>query len=140
MAYVAGFSTDLEVVEVMYHSLHTQVAAQVAGERRATAAATQRFRRSFMFGFAQRVGVLLQAARRAAEEDVGPNPNLESVPALLERTRRVDAFLHESVGRVRAARSPAGAEVGGWRAGAAAADGADVGRRRLPGRRALGPG
>jgi hypothetical protein len=138
-AYVAGYTIDLDVVEVMYHSLHAQMAAQMAGERRSTAAATQRFRRSFMFGFADRVGRLLSETRRAVEHDAPATSSGTSAPAVPERVVRVEEFMAESFGRVRTARSPAGAELRGWSAGAAAADGVDVGRRRLPGRRAIGP-
>ena len=139
VAYVAGYSIDLDVVEVMYESLHAQMAAQMVGERRATAAATQRFRRSFMFGFADRVGALLSETRRVVERDAPPPPAGSTAPAVQDRERRVEEFLQESFGRVRAARSSAGAELGGWSAGAAAADGVDVGRTRLRGRRAIGP-
>lgn len=138
-AYVAGSAIDLDVVEVMYQSLHAQMAAQMANERRSTAAATQRFRRSFMFGFADRVGRLLSETRRVVEQDAPAAPSGTSSPAVLDRSRRIDDFLEQSFGRVRTARTSAGAELHGWSAGAAAADGVDVGRRRIPGRRAIGP-
>jgi hypothetical protein len=138
-AYVAGYAIDLDVVEVMYQSLHAQMAAQMANERRSTAAATQRFRRSFMFGFADRVGRLLTETRRVVEQQSSPIRRGASTPAVPERSQRVDEFLEQSFGRVRAARSSAGAELRGWNAGAAAADGVDVGRRRIPGRLAIGP-
>ena len=60
--------------------------------------------------------------------------------AIVDRSRRVDEFAKESFGRVRAARAPGPAQANGWRAGAEAADRADVGRARLAGRRALGSG
>ena len=112
----------------------------MARERRSTAAATQRFRRSFMFGFADRTGKLLQETRRVVEADEPVDSAASQLPALAERTKRVDAFVNESFGRVRAARASVGAEMGGWTAGSNAAAGADVGRQRLRGRRALGPG
>jgi hypothetical protein len=138
-AYVAGYAVDLDVVEVMYQSLHAQMAAQMANERRSTAAATQRFRRSFMFGFADRIGRLLSETRRVVEQDAPTTPSGTTAPALPDRTRRVEEFLEESFGRVRTARTSAGAELRGWSAGAAAAEGVDVGRRRFSGRRAIGP-
>ena len=63
VAYVAGYASDLDVVEVMYTSLHAQAASQMAVERRSTAAATQRFRRSFLFGYADRVAKSFDEAR-----------------------------------------------------------------------------
>lgn len=140
VAYVAGFESDLDVIELMYSSLHAQASSRMAAERRGTAAATQRFRRSFLFGYAERIAAVLAESRRAAESAAtraGGSPNS---PALLERRRRVEEFAAESFGRVRKARAPGAATEAGWRAGASAADRADVGRARLAGRRALGKG
>jgi hypothetical protein len=92
-----------------------------------------------MFGFADRVGRLLTETRRVVEQQSSPTRRGTSTPAVPERSQRVDEFLEQSFGRVRAARSSAGAELRGWNAGAAAADGVDVGRRRIPGRLAIGP-
>jgi hypothetical protein len=138
-----GTLGDLDVVEVMYTSLHSQAASQMAAQRRATAAATQSYRRAFLFGYADRVATSFDEVRSAAEV-ASPTP----VPvdgggrslARLERTRRVDEFIAQRFGRVRTARSAAGAEVRGWSAGSVAAERADLGRRRVDGRRALGPG
>ncbi len=141
VAHVAGFASDLDIVELMYHSLHGQAASQMAAERRATAAATQRFRRSFLFGYADRMGVLLADSRRDAEADVAERVGLAGTEVeLVERSRRVEEFAKESFGRVRTARAAGAAQEHGWRAGVAAADRADVGRARLAGRRALGKG
>ena len=143
VAYVAGRSSDLDLVEVMYTSLHAQAAARMAMERRATAAATQRHRRSFLFGYADRVAKSFDDARRDARVDApereGVDPAGRSL-ARLERLDQVDRFVAERFGRVRAARSSAGAEVGGWTAGSEAAERADLGRKRVEGRRSLGPG
>ena len=143
VAYVAGFDSDLDAVELMYHSLHGQAAGQMADIRRSTPAATQRFRRSFLFGYADRMGQLLSEARADVESSGsssgGPSSNTVGL-ALRERGALIDEFAERSFGRVRAARAPGAAQVTGWRAGAAAASRADVGRVRLAGRRALGRG
>ena len=142
VAYVAGFESDLDTIELMYHSLHGQAAGQMADIRRSTPAATQRFRRSFLFGYADRMGQLLANARSGVEaRGSRVEGSVDSVElALLERAALVDEFADRSFGRVRAARAPGAAQATGWRAGAAAASGADVGRTRLVGRRALGRG
>ena len=143
VAYVAGFDTDLDAVELMYHSLHGQAAGQMAEIRRSTPAATQRFRRSFLFGYADRMCQLLAEARADVESkrSASGGPTSEVVAlALRERGARIDEFAKQSFGRVRAARAPGAAQVTGWRAGAAAAGRADVGRARFAGRRALGRG
>lgn len=141
IAYVAGFEPDLDVIEVMYHSLHGQASTQMASQRRSTAAATQRFRRSFLFGYADRLSELLAESVRVAETAAATSSGgSDLAPALLERRRRVESFVTERFGRVRSARAPGAAQQGGWVAGAAAAERADVGRARLAGRRALGRG
>jgi hypothetical protein len=143
IAYVAGHTSDLDVVEVMYTSLHSQAASQMASERRATSAATQRYRRAFLFGYADRVAASFDEVRRAAEA-ASPTPMAADAGghalARLERGRRVDDFVGQRFGRVRRARSAAGADVTGWNAGSVAAERADLGRRRVDGRRALGSG
>jgi hypothetical protein len=143
VAYVAGHSSDLDVVEVMYTSLHSQASLRMAAERRSTAAATQRYRRSFLFGYADRVAQSLEDVRRVAEasSDVavvvdGTGRSL----ARLERGHRVEEFISQRFGRVRRARTSAGAELGGWSDGSHAAEGADLGRSRLKDRRSLGRG
>ncbi len=144
VAHVAGHVSDLDVVELMYHSLHAQAAARVASQRRATPAATQRYRRSFLFGYADRMAVLLADTRRDAEASIVSAATDASATtaeiAIIDRSRRVDEFAKESFGAVRAARAPGPAQANGWRAGVDAADRADVGRARLAGRRALGAG
>jgi hypothetical protein len=138
VAYVAGFAAELDLVGVMYHSLHEQAATQMASIRRSTAAATQRFRRSFLFGYADRMGQLLADTRSDAEAAASVAPSSSVAVALRERGERIDEFASRTFGRVRTARSPSAAQAGGWKAGASAADRADVGRARLAGRKALG--
>jgi hypothetical protein len=143
VAYVAGHVSDLDLVEVMYTSLHAQAAAQMALERRATPAATQRHRRSFLFGYADRVAKSFDEVRAAAQAGSSTPVPVDATGrslARLERVERVEEFLGRRFGRVRTARSSAGAELGGWNAGSAAAAQADLGRQGVAGRRSLGPG
>ncbi len=143
VAYVAGHTSDLELVEVMYTSLHAQAAAQMASERRSTPSATQRHRRSFLFGYADRVAKSFDEVRANAQASAATPVTVDGSGrplARLERTRQVDEFVSARFGRVRTARSSAGAELGGWSAGSAAAERADLGRQRVQGRRSLGPG
>jgi hypothetical protein len=116
----------------------------MASQRRSTAAATQRFRRSFLFGYAERMSLLLEESRRDVEESAGGDETSGTVAAnalaLQERSSRVDDFLERSFGRTRAARAAGMATTTGWAAGYQAAERADVGRARLAGRRAIGKG
>ena len=143
VAHVAGFVDDVEVVEVLYNGLHAQASAQMAAQRRGTAAATQRFRRSFLFGFADRIRVVLAETQRQEEHRSAvdaPVTHEGRALALRRRAAAVDEFADAVFGRVRAARRPAAAAVAGWQAGEQAASRADIGRRRLDGRRSIGPG
>jgi len=142
-AFVAGFHEDLDAVVVLYDSLHRQAATQMAAARGRTAASTQRWRRSFLFGYAERIGELLRSARRDAEAAAAPSHQGGAAGvalALRARRTRVEEFTARSFPRVSAASRPAPAGPAGWERGRSAADGADLGRRRLTGRLALGRG
>lgn len=141
VALVAGFGDDLDMTLVLYESLHLQAAGQLATIRRSTAAATQRWRRSFLFGFASRVGDLLGTAKRHADADAQVNgPSGSLLPDLPGRADQVRQFAARSFGRVVKASAPAAANAGGWAEGHRAAGGVDIGRTRLGGRRALESG
>jgi hypothetical protein len=142
VAILAGRTSDLDLVEVLYASLHTQVAAQMAGLRRGTGAATQRERRSFLFGFADRIGEILEESRTRAEAAAQSSSHGGAAMALVVRERReeVDEFATESWGRVRSASRPARVAPDGYGRGSDAAEHADVGRVRLSGRGAIGTG
>jgi Protein of unknown function (DUF2786) len=136
-AMVAGFATDLDAVVVLYESLHLQAAAQMAAVRRATPAATQRWRRAFLFGFAARIGEMLRTVRHRAETGTGAEVG-SRLPDLPARAERVRAYAATAFGRVVSAAAPSPALADGWDHGHRAAEGVDIGRPRLPQRRALG--
>lgn len=137
-AHVAGFRTDLDAVRVLYDSLHRQAAAQMAGQRGRTAASTQRWRRAFLFGFAERVGELLRTVRTDVETSAGGAG--ATALALRARRERVREHTARSFPRVTTAARPAPSGGHGWHRGRAAADRADLGRPRVGARRALGRG
>ncbi len=143
IAVLAGYDADLDVTALLYESLHLQAAAQMARVRRATPAATQRWRRSFLFGYAARVDELLADAGASTTETRRRPPTLfddAAVPARLERAGRVRAFAADSFGRVVTARPAAPATKTGWHHGQRAAGAADLGRPRVRARRALDRG
>lgn len=139
-AIVAGFASDLDVIRVLYESLHTQAASQMAAIRRPTGAATQRWRRAFLFGFATRVGELLTAARREATATTRATAGTSALPDLPARADQARRFLEASFDRVVAASRSAPASAAGWQQGHRAAGRADLGRSRLDTRPALGRG
>lgn len=138
VAFVAGFRSDLDTTELLYNSLHTQASSRMAGERRATGAATQQWRRSFLFGFADEIRQMLTKSADQAQRHV--HPASSALPALRARDRRVAEFSRQRFGRVGAARRPRPAIATGWEAGRRAAARADLGRRRVGGLRAIGRG
>jgi hypothetical protein len=141
VAIAAGFRSDLDVVEVLYNSLHQQAASQMARERRGTPAATQRFRSSFLFGFAEEISQTLKDTQAvAADSSSSVDDSGQRVLAVLSRNARIDDFAATAFGRVRTARAPSAAHAGGWDAGSVAASRADVGRSKLSGRRGIGRG
>jgi hypothetical protein len=137
-AIVAGFRRDLDLVHVLFTSLHAQAAAQMAALRRSTPAATQRWRRSFLFGFAARIAELLAAARHEAEAAAAASGTL--LPDVTSRADQVHRFLASSFDRVVAAPRSAPAAAAGWQHGHRAAASVDLGRARLAGRPQIGPG
>jgi hypothetical protein len=136
---VAGFVGDLDAIGVLYESLHLQAAARMARIRRSTAASTQRWRRSFLFGFAARTSELLGEARREAEHGAAAGGR-SAVPDRLSRAQQVRAYADREFGRVVAASAPRPAARDGWIDGHRAASSVDLGRPRVVGRRAIGPG
>ncbi|MGA9278285.1 DUF2786 domain-containing protein [Ilumatobacter sp.] len=141
VATLAGRRADLAVVEMMYASLHQQVASKMAELRGATGASTQRQRRAFLFGFSNRIGELLAETRANVESSAAESDGTDTTAIVLrERRARVDAFAQESWGRVRSASAPSAVLADGFARGVAAAERVDVGRTRLGGRRSLGRG
>jgi hypothetical protein len=149
VAVVAGFDADLVVTALLYESLHIQAASQMATTKLSTPAATQRWRRSFLFGYSRRIGEMLDASRNQAATPRAPAANpptlfdhtgSPSTPDLLARAARVKAFAKEAFGPVRTARAVRPATAKGWSDGHRAAGAADIGRSRLGTRRALGRG
>lgn len=139
-ALLAGFDDDLRSTRMFYESLHTQAAGQMASIRKATPAATQRFRRSFLFGYAARVGELLGASANARQRPAAETAADSLLPDVLERRTRVEAYAATAFGRVHAARPATPAIAAGFDHGHAAAGRADLGRRRLHGRPQLDRG
>jgi hypothetical protein len=138
VALVAGFASDLDTTEVLYTSLHAQASSRMAAERRSTGAATQRWRRSFLLGYADQVGRMLQRTHEAAAR--GAHPARAMLPALRARERQVADYARTAFGRVVSARPASAATFTGWQAGQTAASRADVGRRVVGAVRAIGAG
>jgi hypothetical protein len=134
IATVVGGRADLDAVELLFTSLLLQVAQGLAAaERTAGPGSSPRtFRRAFLLGYAHRIGERLQEARRRATADAEEERGVDLLPVLRSRREAVDAAVAELFPRMRASRSRAPVDAGGWYAGRTAAERADVTPRRSP--------
>jgi hypothetical protein len=134
IANLVGARADVAAVELLFTSLLLQVAhALSAAEgppRRASA--SRSFRRAFLLGYAHRIGERLQTARRSATAEAAAEHDVDLLPVLRSRQAAVEERVAELFPRLRATRSRASVDAGGWFAGRAAAERADVGARRPP--------
>ncbi|MGY1711718.1 DUF2786 domain-containing protein [Geodermatophilus sp. SYSU D00758] len=132
IANLVGAPPDLDAVELLFTSLLLQVAQGLSAAERGAArgAASRSFRRSFLLGYAARIGERLQAARRRATAEAAAEHGVDLLPVLRSRQEAVEARAAELFPRVRSRRSRASVDAGGWFAGRAAAERADVGTRR----------
>ena len=132
IANLVGGRTELDAVELLFTSLLLQAAqALSSAERRdGRRAAARTFRRAFLLGYAQRIGERLQAARRRAAAHASSDRGVDLLPVLRSRREAADTAVAQLFPRVRASRSRASVDAGGWYAGREAAERADVGTRR----------
>jgi hypothetical protein len=129
-----GLPADLDLVEMLFTSLLVQAhrATQQLASTEAPRAAAG-FRRGFLSAYAVRVGERLQAVRDRVEEELSAARGGDLVPTLEHRREAVDdtfGALFPQTRRLWA--SPVDGR--GWRAGVAAADGADLGASARQGR------
>ena len=125
---VFGYAGDLMSVELLYTSLLLQarnamVRAGDGGKR----ARSSSFRRSFLFGFADRIGRRLEEAAGAAVADAVDERGSALLPVLAQRSGRVDEFRNEAFPHLAENRMTIG-DWSGWVSGVAAADTAVIAR------------
>ena len=123
----AGYAADLDVVELLFTSLLVQAGvAMHAADESQTQGRTKAFRHTFLLAFAQRIGARLREAQRAAEQEAVTTHGSALVPVLTRRLAAVDDAVKDAFGPLGTKRVIASHGLG-WRAGAAAADRADLG-------------
>jgi hypothetical protein len=132
IANLVGVTTDLDSVELLFTSLLLQVTQGIAAAEREAGrrSASRSFRRAFLLGYAQRIGERLQSARERATAEAAAERGVDLLPVLRSREEAVANAFTELFPRVRSSRSRSTIDPGGWFAGRAAAESADVGPRR----------
>jgi Protein of unknown function (DUF2786) len=132
IANVVGMRADVAAVELLFTSLLLQVAQALSAAERSLGRSpgSRSFRRSFLLGYAHRVGERLQVARQRATAEAAAEHGVDLLPVLRGRQAAVEERVAELFPRVRSSRSRASVDAGGWYAGRAAAERADVGARR----------
>jgi hypothetical protein len=132
IANLVGVRADVAAVELMFTSLLLQVAHALSAAERLPEhrSASRSFRRSFLLGYAYRVGERLRNARQSATAEAAAEHDIDLRPVLRSRQVAVEERVAELFPRVRATRSRASVDASGWFAGRDAAERADVGLRR----------
>lgn len=138
-ATVFGHPQDVAGVEELFTSLLVQATRSMQRERplhlRASGSAVARFRRSFMVGFAHRVGQRLASATADAVTAAEAETGVALVPLLAARERAAEETMQSTLGRV-GTMSVSATDGLGYMLGREAADAADlrtVGGGKLPG-------
>jgi hypothetical protein len=132
IANLVGVAADLDAVELLFTSLLLQAGQALGAAERAAGrrSASRSFRRAFLLGYAGRVGERLTSARERATSAATAEQGVDLLPALRARQDAVDEAFTGLFPRVRSTRSRSSMDAGGYWAGRAAADSADVGSRR----------
>jgi hypothetical protein len=132
IANLVGVAADLDAVELLFTSLLLQVGQALGAAERAAGrrSASRSFRRAFLLGYAGRIGERLTSARERATAAAAAEQGVDLLPVLRSRQEAVDDAFTELFPRVRSTRSRSSTDPGGYWAGRAAADSADVGSRR----------
>jgi hypothetical protein len=134
---VFGYDSDLDAVELLAASLLTQATSAMVrhGTRRGTdgRSTTRSFRRAFLHGFGHRIGERLRTATDGQVAAAAPSEQGRLLPVLAARDERLRAAQDAAFPNT-TRRSASVSNPGGWVAGQAAADQAnlDVPTGRLP--------
>ena len=126
LATVVGPVGQLAHVELLFTSLLIQVQAALAADTALAPAGShvrsRRYRSSFIFGFALRIGRRLNAARAAVFDAAGT----DALPVLAADDRATADLFERLIGHTSPMRSSSRLDADGMQAGAAAADRASL--------------
>jgi hypothetical protein len=137
---IVGYETDVDRAELLFTSLLLQAINGVKDQRPAywsTASETRQHRKSWLRGFAHRVGERIEVAERRARGEYdrthsgGPGTAL----VLVDRATLVQQFYDEQFGNLKTAKTSRQLDYDAVRAGASAGNRADIGDPRVGGGR-----
>ena len=132
-AVVFGFDNDIAAVELLFTSLLVQATRAMTAHGPQTdwsgRSRTRSFRRSFLLGFADRIGWRLREASARSAQEAEATYGSSMAPVLAERDERVAAAVRDQHPHVATLRT-SNSNVSGWFAGEDAADRADLGDRQ----------
>ncbi|HVV37717.1 MAG TPA: DUF2786 domain-containing protein [Acidimicrobiales bacterium] len=132
-ATLFGFDADLEVVELLFASLLVQAtSAMLRVPRENTGGQVKAFRHAFLIAYARRIGERLREARAAAQGEAESDLGVALVPLFEARRAAIDARVHEEFPHLSTQRTSV-SHYGGYGAGRAAADRANIGTKGLRG-------
>lgn len=135
IATVIGYETDVYAVDVLYTSLMIQATVAMKGETVPVGENTTAFRRSFLFGFSERVAERLREANRIVTDEIQAEAGDSVALVLVDRKKAVDEDLFRRYGKLGSLGASAG--IGGSGVGAGRAAGA---RADLAGSRSVAGG
>lgn len=128
-AHLFGYSADVQAVELLYTSLLIQVAQAMRSQGpvvdRGGTSRTRSFRRSFLIGFAARIGERLAEADRSTVEVMEAEFGASLLPVLADRSVMLDREVDEAFPHT-VAHDFVPSNAGGYLAGKAAGDRASV--------------
>jgi len=132
VATIFGFDHDLTALELLYTSLLIQATRAMTSEGSQTDWSgrnrTRSFRRSFLMGYANRIGWRLREATSASTAAAEATFGSALVPILAKRQERVAAAVRSAFPKAGTMRTST-SNMSGWFAGEEAADMADLGNR-----------
>jgi hypothetical protein len=131
IAVLVGLPTDLDAVELLVTSLLVQAGRAVAAAGRGgdPHARSRGFRRAFLLAYAVRVGERLEASRRTATAEAAAARGADLAPVLRNREVAVAHAFDALFPRLQRKRTTS-VDRSGWLTGRAAADSADLRRKR----------
>lgn len=137
-AWVVGYRSDLESVELLFTSLLLQAVNIMVGQGTVTdwsgKSRTKSFRRSFLAGFASTIDQRLDAVKQHAAQDADSKSGRAVLPVLASRAAAVEDELDEQFPNTKTLRTSI-SNARGVEAGMNAGRQADIGTSRIGARR-----